>query len=697
MKNIIYLRRASKLMVEPGFSTSPLPERYLATAMKNIEYLGFTFSKQLMDTVRTLSIEEFTNLYDQLVADLKTLIGAHVNYRPMYPDFPRQVMLASEAELYINAILHYITLKLPEYEAIDRFPLLDQVNLKVIDLGSEEDFDQMIRQLISAKVSISAADKEDIDWAIAQYEDLEMILPSEIPLKENVGLVVGALIKHDRANVKLIGKYIRTATDVLRLAVALSDGDVSLATPTKFRKFKRSERRLLLGLLEQCYPISEDMLRYKHRWIRLGEILHPSEYKNQFFHCKEAFDILRNNKPFETFRGRLELALLYNNVWTAVDLLKTRPGEFARRLDHLLRISDDAYPIIEAFGEVIDQVSTVVLLQVQTHFNHRNEPQELRTFFPKGNVAKAVAIQNRLVNLAADACQAIVDLCSSALIRRFASLPSLGNIYMDDRLQSYKVPFSQRSASKSLRTIVRGSKLQMPKGNTIRFFTWWKEGVIDERPTGPVDIDLSAVMYDENWRYVEHISYTNLRSDRYKATHSGDIRSAPNGACEFIDIHIPSVVTYGGRYIVASLNSFTEQSYCDLPECFAGWMMRANPATGGIFEPSTVVDKIDITADTQIAIPVIMDLVERTVIWTDLALTKHPNYYNNVEGNQKGMVLMGKAMTTLTKPNLYDLFMLHAIARGQLVDNAAEADTIFSVDRGITPFDTSKIMSEFLV
>lgn len=697
MKNVIYLRRESKLIVEPGSGSSLLPERYLATAMKNIEYLGFTFSKQLMNTVRTLSVEEFVGLYDQLIADLKTLIGAHVNYSPMYPNFPQQVMLASDAELYINAILHYITLELPEYEAIDRFPLLDQVNLRVIDLGSEADFDQMIRQLIQAKVSISAADKEDIDWAIAHYEDLETILPQEIPLKENVGLVVGALMKHGRANVNLVSPYIKTATDVLRLAVALSDGDVSLANPTKFRKFKRAERRLLLGLLEQCHPITEDMLRYKQRWIRLGEILHPSEYKNQFFHCKEAFDILRNNKPFETFRGRLELALQYNNVWTAVDLLTTRPGEFARRLDQLLRITDDTYLVIETFGEVIDQVSTPVLLQVLTHFQHRNEYQELRTFFPKGNVAKAVAIQNRLADLDPEACQAVVDLCSSALVRRFAALPSLGNIYMDEQLQSYKVPFSQRSASKSLRTIVRGSKLQMPKGNTIRFFTWWKEGVIDGRTTGRVDIDLSAVMYDENWRYIEHVSYTHLRSDKYKAAHSGDITSAPNGACEFIDIHIPSVVSYGGRYIVASLNSFTEQPYCDLPECFAGWMIRSNPGTGGVFEPSTVVDKIDITADTQIAIPVILDLVERTVIWTDLALTRHPNYYNNIEGNQKGMVLMGKAMTTLKKPNLYDLFMLHAKARGRLVDNAAEADTIFSVDEGITPFDTSRIMAEFIV
>ena len=91
-------------------------------------------------------------LYDQFVEDLKSLVGANVSFRPMYPSFPQQVMMASEAELYVNAIYHYITLRLPEYVALERFPLLDQVDLKIIDLGSVDDFDQIIRNLIRAKV-----------------------------------------------------------------------------------------------------------------------------------------------------------------------------------------------------------------------------------------------------------------------------------------------------------------------------------------------------------------------------------------------------------------------------------------------------------------------------------------------------------------------------------------------------------------
>ncbi|WP_205510245.1 TerD family protein [Paenibacillus elgii] len=695
MRNVIYLRRNRKVIVQPGRHV--LPDKYMATALKNIEYLGFTFSKPLMEVLRTLSIEEFTAFYHRLVADLKSLLGANVNFKPMYPNFPEQVMLLSQAELYLHAIYHYLTLELPEHEALERIPLLDQVDLKIIDLGSAEHFDQTIRNLISANGSISEQDKEDIEWVIAAYDDLGAVLPDEIPLKENVGFVVGALLKYNKASLDLVGKYVKTATDVLRLAVALSDGDVSLAANTKFRKFKRAERRLLLGLLDRCGNIVEDMLRYKHRWIRLGEILHPTEYKNRYARCQEAFDILRNDKPYETFGGKVELALRRKDTLLAAGLLKTRAGEFARRLDHLLRLSEDSAQVIDQFAEIADQASTPVLLQVMAHFSHRQEMRELRTFFPKGNVAKAMAIPNILPGIHPDACEAVVDTCRRTLIRRFSELPLLGDVYIDESLKQYLMPFSQRSASKALRTIVRGSRVKMPEGDTIRFFLWWKEGLVNGNHTGRVDIDLSAVMYDKNWQYVEHISYTNLRSNKYKAAHSGDITSAPQGACEFIDLHIPSIVRYGGRFIVASLNSFTEQPYCNLPECYAGWMMRQSPKTGEVFEPSTVADKIDLTADTQIAIPVILDLVERTVIWTDLALKKHPYYYNNVEGNQKGMVLMGKAMTTLTKPTLYDLFTLHATARGRVVEHADEAETVFAVDRGVTPYDIGTIMSEFVV
>ena len=125
-------------------------------------------------------------------------------------------------------------------------------------------------------------------------------------------------------------------------------------------------------------------------------------------------------------------------------------------------------------------------------------------------------------------------------------------------------------------------------------------------------------------------------------------------------------------------------------------MARQAPNSGEIFEPRTIQDKIDVAADTRICIPLILDLVERTVIWTDLALRSRPRWRNNVENNQTGMRILGKAMTTLVKPDLYTLFELHARARGVLVDTKDAADTIFAPDARITPFDIDVIVAEYL-
>ena len=277
MDNTIYLRRANKLIIESNEGKQQLPKTHLATALKNIEALGYTFSDELMQAMRQLSMEQFEAVYHQLVADLRVMVGAHVKYTPMYAGFPMQVMQADEAELYLNAIIHYLTNLTVVYSdqpSVERMPLLEKTDLKVIGLGNKQAFQALIRQIIEAKGSISETDKADIDTVLehADPEDVDALLPAEIPFKENVGFVVASLLKHEKANIDRIGPYFKTASDVLRLAVAWSNGDVSLAAASPFRKFKRRERRLLLGLLEQCGSITEDMLRYKDRWIRLGEI-----------------------------------------------------------------------------------------------------------------------------------------------------------------------------------------------------------------------------------------------------------------------------------------------------------------------------------------------------------------------------------------------------------------------------------------
>jgi hypothetical protein len=505
-----------------------------------------------------------------------------------------------------------------------------------------------------------------------------------------MAFVASLLIRHTADATEFLAKFCRTATDVLRLTVALSGGDISLATATKFRSFSRAERRLLLGLLERQANATEDMLRWKDRWIRLGERLHPGEYVEKYPQTAEAFRILRNDMPFPTFNRAVEKALAQHNTETAAACLASRPGELARRLDHLLRLDATAQrTVLDAFAERAKNVSTPVLLQVMRHFQARNQPGPLRVFFPKGNVAKAYAVTNVLPGLPESACRWIVAVCEATLTLRFRALPPLGKVYLDESLTNYLVPFSQRSASRSFRTLTRGSRLPLPEGcRVLRFFVWWKNG--KER----TDIDLSATMFDTEFCYKDIISYYNLKG--YGGCHSGDIVDAPQGASEFIDITLDKVRGKGVRYVVMSLTSYTQQPYCELPECFAGWMAREKPESGAIYEPKTVQDRLDITADTKIAIPLIIDVAAKEVIWCDMALRRHPKWVNSVHGNMNGINLTLQALAHLNKPNLYELFRLHAVARGELASSPEGADRVFSVESGI-PFRQEEIAAEYLI
>ncbi|KKK69854.1 hypothetical protein LCGC14_2929850, partial [marine sediment metagenome] len=136
---------------------------------------------------------------------------------------------------------------------------------------------------------------------------------------------------------------------------------------------------------------------------------------------------------------------------------------------------------------------------------------------------------------------------------------------------NYNVPFSQRSASKILKTVARGSKYNLPEGDTIRLFIWWKDGL------ARADLDLSAMFLDDDYNCKEQISYTKLKNKNIGAVHSGDITSAPKGASEFIDISIKKCLDKNIRYVMMSVSSYTQQPFYDLPECFAGIMTRQYP------------------------------------------------------------------------------------------------------------------------
>lgn len=703
--NSIYLRRKNKIILDKGDKVYN-NKNLAVTINRNINKLGYTFDSKLLIQLSKLSAEYLTDINNFLVEKLAQFKGLS-KYKPMYPNFPQQVVDMSDAELYINATVHYFSswvvdvtcnsnsIWLPTYKTNLREPLEEKTEYIVITHGKFLDFKEMMKNVMLSNSSLSETDKSDLVWFL---QNVECELPENVPFKETKILIANTVLT---TKYHQIEKYFKDSTDVLRLACAMSGGDISLAENTKFKNFNRKERKLLLTLLNKSTSPIDDMVLRRSQWLRLGEKLHPGENRYKYLHnAVSLFNELRNNKKFDTFNSQVEKSIKDMDITKSVSLLVKQPGKLARRLDELLRLSSDKNEVdnvISKFNSVANKISTPVLLQVAAHFKNRNS-KLIRSFFPKGNVAKLQVISNNVDGLPQLVCNRVVDVCNLVLKNRFSSLTQLGKSYIDPKLKDYLVPFSQRSASKALKTLVRGSKIDFPnEKDWLRFFIYWKE----DDTTGRLDIDLSAVMYNEDWSNFAQVSYTNLRygnrTDGCDAVHSGDITSAPNGACEFIDLNIPAFLNKGYRYILMNVYSYSQQQYKNMPECYAGWMTREKPQNGEIFDAKTVEQKIDLTAESTIAIPVFFDLLERKAVWCDLSLKQRIGLYgNNTHSNKDNVALMCRAMNELPKPNLYDLFTLHAKGRGEIVKSKSKADCIFSINEGITPFDIEEIMSKYM-
>lgn len=690
--NEILLRRKNKLTIQKNPEAGELRDyekTMIASIMKNIESLGFTFSEDIINVLTTYTREDLELFYKDLIPKLRKLKGADVEYYPMYPNFPEQVMEASDIELFFNAMIHYMTsgVVMPGYEKDERMPLIHADKMTVLSLGEVTDIFGIFQNILCSKTSISPQDRDDVEKIVEEFANFYDYLPDELPMKENAAIV--AKIITDKAAIKnaaRIKKYFKTATDVLRYVVAISDGDISLAESTKYKHMRRCERRMVMDLLAGCGNILEDMYRYQYEWIRIGEIIHPGTYQyRKYRRVRRAFNHLRNEHKPLFMPGKIHAAIIERDFDLAVSLLKQRPGEMARKLDKLIRDSKNKQIVIDSFSEVANKVSTSVLLQVRQHFMRRNDESPIRVFFPKGKLANVAYIKNELPHIESKYCDKVIDVCEKSLIDQYKTKVPMGNVYIDEELKNYIAPFSQRSASKANKIIVRGSSLPVGDDvNIIRSFIWWTNMSKYER----TDIDLSATAYNSEWGYIDHISYTNLGSQDLNAYHSGDIVNGGdpdgNGVAEFIDIDIDRAARVGVRYIVFQVFNYTDHHYSKMENCRFGWMQRHDMASGEIFEPRTVDTCMDLTADSCIAVPVILDCVDRKFIWCDMVLADRcvarSRGGNNLESNLSNITATCYAMVNMNKTNMYDLAMLNAKARGEIVDSRELADVIFSND-----------------
>ncbi len=656
-----------------------------ATLCAEMIQLGYIPTQQLLSEISTLPQNISVSIYSNVISALREMKGADVKYVPFYPNFPLQMMNMDEAELLINAIIHYWTAGIwrPEVVTLPRKVDFEDVTFKEIGIIHKEEFKKIFQRLVTSNDSLSGFDKDALEYFLTNEQ---IQINYDIPYKETMCIVAGRLLTQQ---IDIRG-FVKNTTDILRIATYLSNGDISLSTNTKFKSLPRRIRKLLVALLQDVID-EEDINRHRNKWIKLFHSLHVGEYSTKVNRIAAK---VRNNKKIETFNGKVQCNIDAKDIHGAVDLLVQRPSEFARRLDHLYRTrgnkNESNKYISDHFTSVASSVPTRILVQVGGALRTRVSTTTQRVVFPKGNVQRGIVLNQVLPALPRSHVNTVINKIHGVMKDRFKKLDDLGTVYIDPALKNCPVPTQMRSMSAGTCAVARGTRLPIGTDSTLRFFIYW----IGQ------DIDLSATMYDDELNNIGHVSYNQLTSAKFKSYHSGDITHAPNGASEFIDIDIDEAYAAGARYIGMHVLVYSGPSFKEHKKVYAGWMTRSHPASNEIYDAKTVQQKIDLNGESTSCIPVLFDLKYRKAIWADISTGSNDTFgRNNVESNRASIVeTMRAIIDTSRKMSLYELFHLHASVRGILVDIPEDADIVFSASAGdVTPFDITTINSEYVV
>ncbi|MEU5394622.1 TerD family protein [Streptomyces tibetensis] len=647
-----------------------------ATAARQLDAaltsVGFKLSAELLERLSGLSEAAVVHTARRTLATVSEMVGDHVRHNSYFIDFPANVpdteefwmrcvtkALADDTsrERVLTQLARGVVnlLSLPTYgryqhtyeemlAAQDELIASAGDRVTVLHLG--RDLDEELTDLYLALAGSTTPLGED------HLRDLRTLAercvlgpqPESIPVREN-----RAVVNEARLGVGA-DLLLDTVTDVLRLACALSGGDVTLQEPTRFRTLPRPVRRGLLAGLDAVVAANPaklaDVHAHREPFKRLGERLHPHEYP-RWPHAADVFAVARGEKEARSFDGRVEKLLDEFDVTGAVKLLKSAPGKLFRALDLLLRIAagqEERDAVVAAAVEVAPEVSGRVVLSVREHFHNRERETDEPRIFVNRRGRAWVAPDGRPPVPAADLERLIAALDTE--IRR--RLPAPGRLLLDPEVLDVALPLSGRATATGFGVLPRGSLSQVD-GELLRFFVYWKQTEFR------TDYDLSALLLHSDYSTDAWLSYTALTA--VGGRHSGDVTEAPDGASEFIDLSLDRVRS---TYIVPQVNIYAGEGFEDVEESFFGFMLREGEQKGRPFEPRTVRMKSELRGVGRVALPLVFQRGDDgtwRAKWLHLYL-KGISEANRVEDNQVSVSKVVRALVEreqLTTRYLIDL------------------------------------------
>ena len=693
MKNIICLQKGFICLADAGVDNRTVAMTTQAELMR----FGYMLDQDAFQAMGKADKADIVDFHNEVIAYLRKMTGGTHTYLPFYPGFPDQVMSMPQHDLWMNQILHYMTngkWEAPIWSAPFKVAF-ETIKYRMISIGDEKKFLNIFHDLCSVGQSLTPQDLEVIKWFVSSKQVL--IFPEVIPFKENLCTLAGMGL-----NIP-----VKTTTDVLRIAVHISGGDISLpAVPKKvittkvmsgrqyqlkkvtnperdkfkFKKFTRTERKFLLGLLEKTNCDAREMKLKVQRWVRLGEILHPGEYASLYPRAVKAFNLIRDTKVVSWY-GEVDAAFKkdYNEGLTK---LSERPGEFVRRLDFLLRRNNigTRNQALQAFYKIALKVSNKVLFEVYTHFEGRNVKTTDRSVFIKG--ARKKTPLPDLPALPAELIQNVQDTIFSALKAKFALLEPMGDCWIDPELKKIPLPTNMRSLSESLVPIIRGQRVPMGGDKkVVRPFIHW----FDER--GNEDLDLHGFLLGKG--KTASFGFNGIHASNI-GCYSGDVRNRKGACAEYVDIKVQEAKKAGYQYFVMIVHNFTGRPMSTLKDCVIGVQERNDATANSAWLPDTITNCIRPASASTMTLIGVYDLETREYIHLDMDWNTFSSYVNRSDSDQLFKTI--EPFIKLPSFSVFDLLSWHVESRGRNVSKETAITQFLYDDFGTSYVETMKYM-----
>lgn len=622
------------------------------TVNENLKSLGYTLKPQgLIALAKSNELETLFNTISNFEPEIKA--------KPMYPNFPKQVMEIDEAIFRFHQMVHYFSTYgiellfnvqvthgwLPNVEDTEK--TVEDTTLlkaKVLDVCNLDEVYKLVANRIVAKTErFTIPEKELAKYVVLNTGGIVF----DVKFKENIQVLAEDLFYTDVDKCKVLLKRICKHTgDVL-------DFLNYIIISKNYKQIRTTQKRMFVNLLESynIHDFEENLVLKRMRNLTSLRYLSYNRLSKKPSH-KEAIRMLRN-KELRTWMSQVEQELKNCDILDmfkqrhVLSLISERPGMMLRMLRRLIRLGFNEDIIKKSLGEKADSLSLQTLVSIAKYFGQPNNE-----ISDDGEVYISMKLYKVLTYLIAEKLKTIETEFKGK------------RVYLDEGMYDFDNSCIETNDKSEEGGYIRsGLAIKIPENvHRLRFFAYWN----DKRR---IDIDLHGRGYDLLGNLV-HVGW-DADFRKYGIVFSGDITHSD--AAEYIDIDL-DVAKKEVDYVNAEIISFTGVPFNEIDELFTG-MMAVNELNENVelYNGKNVFFRHDLKAHVRSA------------------------NYANIDVQNRILKLIGgnieKSSFTLSKY----LELMFNSQEVELVEDKEQADYVITLDKGLDENNISLIDENYFM